>query len=257
MGPQSPIYLARRRHHRRLGRRFCLLLWRRLRKLARASRLSQRGWREVHPKSRFVLNCKELLLLAMEHKSFQDQAAWTFCLADEKNHAVSNFVRFHSNDFGGCVEMMVAVAAVSFFAGVIIIFVIILHFFDTYVSQRYRRRHRAIVRPFRVVAPTQVNLFVYKASHRHWLGDSGEVVKCTVCQSTIVEGNIVRLLNYFDEQEAPPPPKPAPAGWDASIATPFQPAVTSIGWGTWKQFLKSPDRTKGFTIISLVVMMTL
>lgn len=173
----------------------------------------------------------------MEHKSFQDQAAWTFCLADKKNHAVPNFVRFHSNDFGGCVEVMVAVAAISFFAGVIIIFVIILHFFDTYVSQRYRSRHRAIVRPFRVVPPTQVNLshespriglepiravvptqenlihesprrgfdqsiidllpkFVYKASHRHWLGsDGGEVVKCTVCQSTIVEGNGVRLLN--------------------------------------------------------------
>ncbi|KAI7980815.1 hypothetical protein LOK49_Contig103G00006 [Camellia lanceoleosa] len=189
--------------------------------------------------------------------------------------------------------MMVAAAAISFFAGFIIIFVI-LHFFD--FSQRSRRRHKAIGRPFRVIAPTQVNLihesprrglepirvvvptqenlihesprtglepiravvptqenlihesprtgfdqsiidllpkFVYKASHRHWLGsDGGEVVKCTVCQSTIVEGNGVRLLNYFDEQEAPPPPKPAPAGWDASIATPFQPAVTSIGWGT-------------------------
>ncbi|THG03488.1 hypothetical protein TEA_018710 [Camellia sinensis var. sinensis] len=172
----------------------------------------------------------------MEHKSFQNQAAWTFCLADEKNNAVSNFVRFHSNVFGGCVEMMVAVAAISFFAGVIIIFVIILHFFDTYVSQRYRSRHRAIVRPFRVVAPTQVNLshesprtglepiravvpahenlihesassgfdqsiidllpkFVYKASPRHWLGDGGEAVECTVCQITVVEGNRVRLLN--------------------------------------------------------------
>ncbi|CAL5408916.1 unnamed protein product [Camellia sinensis] len=172
----------------------------------------------------------------MEHKSFQNQAAWTFCLADEKNNAVPKFVRFHSNVFGGCVEMMVAVAAISFFAGVSIIFVIILHFFDTYVSQRYRSRHRAIVRPFRVVAPTQVNLshesprtglepiravvpaqenlihesassgfdqsiidllpkFVYKASPRHWLGDGGEAVECTVCQITIVEGNRVRLLN--------------------------------------------------------------